>query len=192
MAKRVKKKAYVRCRGGSISCTYGCIGCGLCVAACHLAAIKIEGDAPPVVDRDKCVGCGLCANACPQHLIEVILPDRVFRQHHGDIRRFSRRAGIRRIARQANGQHKRQRQDAGPLPIRPYSRSHGSPSSSAGEDVPAPAPVGQLTLLRETETVIFLYPILYTTYYTIFLSFCHPRAGLPAPAFFLPENGEKH
>ena len=76
MIKRVKKKAYVRCRGGSISCTFGCIGCGLCVAACHLAAIRLENGAPPVIDRSKCVGCGLCANACPQHLIEVILPDR--------------------------------------------------------------------------------------------------------------------
>ena len=75
MIKRVRKKAYVRCRGGSISCTYGCIGCGLCVAACHLAAIKLEDGCPPVIDRDKCVGCGLCAAACPQHLIEVILPD---------------------------------------------------------------------------------------------------------------------
>ena len=31
MAKKNKKTAYVRCRGGSISCTYGCLGCGLCV-----------------------------------------------------------------------------------------------------------------------------------------------------------------
>ena len=76
MAKRVKKKAFVRCRGGSISCTYGCIGCGLCVAACHLAAIRLEDGGPPVIDNSKCVGCGLCAGACPQHLIEVILPDR--------------------------------------------------------------------------------------------------------------------
>ena len=75
MAKRTKKIAYVRCRGGSISCEYGCIGCGMCSAACHLAAIKVEGDGPAVVDADKCVGCGLCARACPQEIIEIILPD---------------------------------------------------------------------------------------------------------------------
>lgn len=75
MAKRIRKIAYVRCRGGSISCTYGCIGCGLCVAACRLGAIGIEGGGPPLVDEKKCVGCGLCARACPQKIIEIVSPE---------------------------------------------------------------------------------------------------------------------
>ncbi len=101
MAKRVKKRAYVRCRGGSpllegidraalprdcnaikelypegiSKCRYGCLGGGSCAAACHLAAISVEGGGPPAVDSGKCVGCGLCVRACPQKLIEVILPD---------------------------------------------------------------------------------------------------------------------
>ena len=101
MAKRVIKTAYVRCRGGSpllegidkaslprdcrailelypegiSSCRYGCLGGGSCAAACHLAAISIEGDGPPVVDPAKCVGCGLCVRACPQNIIGIILPD---------------------------------------------------------------------------------------------------------------------
>lgn len=102
MAKRVKKRAYVRCRGGSpllegidrsalprdckailelypegiSKCSYGCLGGGSCAAACHLAAISVEAGGPPVVDTGKCVGCGLCARACPQKLIVIILPDR--------------------------------------------------------------------------------------------------------------------
>ena len=97
--KRIKKNAYIRCRGGSpllegidraalphdcsailelypdgiSKCRYGCLGGGSCAAACHLAAISIQDYGPPVVDKDKCVGCGLCARACPQDLIDVII-----------------------------------------------------------------------------------------------------------------------
>ena len=98
---RVIKKAYVRCRGGSPlkdgidrnalprdcsailklypdginKCRYGCLGGGSCAAACHLAAISIEGSGPPVIDRSRCVGCGLCARACPQNIIDIVLPE---------------------------------------------------------------------------------------------------------------------
>ncbi len=105
MAKRIKKTAYVRCRGGSpllegidraalpndceailglypdgISrCRYGCLGGGSCVSACHLAAINIEGSGPPSVDAGKCVGCGLCGRACPQNIIDVINREYIIR-----------------------------------------------------------------------------------------------------------------
>ena len=72
MAKKTKKTAYVRCRGGSISCAYGCLGCGLCVSACRLDAISIGDAGIAEVNRDKCVGCGLCARACPQNIIGMI------------------------------------------------------------------------------------------------------------------------
>ena len=77
MAGRVKKTAYVRCRGGGINCGYGCIGCGMCVDACRTGAVTIGfgGFGPPVIDRVKCVGCGLCARACPQSIIEIINAD---------------------------------------------------------------------------------------------------------------------
>lgn len=75
MAERVKKTAYIRCRGGSISCGYGCIGCGMCADACRIGAISFCGACPPVIDWGKCVGCGLCARACPQSIIEIINDD---------------------------------------------------------------------------------------------------------------------
>ena len=100
MAKRIKKKAYVRCRGGSplkegidrsslpadcnaikelypdgiAACIYGCLGGGSCVSACRLKAISLEDGDTPAVDENKCVGCGLCVKACPQDLIALILP----------------------------------------------------------------------------------------------------------------------
>ena len=105
MAKRIRKTAYVRCRGGSpllegidraalpndceailglypdgISrCRYGCLGGGSCVSACHIAAINIEGSGPPSVDAGKCVGCGLCGRACPQNIIDVINREYIIR-----------------------------------------------------------------------------------------------------------------
>lgn len=105
MAKRIKKTAYVRCRGGSpllegidrdalprdcsailelypdgiSKCRYGCLGGGSCTEACHLAAIKLEGSGPPSVDTDKCVGCGLCGRACPQEIIDVIVREYIIR-----------------------------------------------------------------------------------------------------------------
>ena len=72
MAKRIKRIAYVRCRGGSGSCTYGCIGCGQCAEACRLNAICIGKIGIAEVNTDKCVGCGLCARACPQNIIEIV------------------------------------------------------------------------------------------------------------------------
>lgn len=71
MAKRIKKTAYIRCRGGSMSCKYGCLGCGMCAEACRLDAISIMESGVADVDHEKCVGCGLCAKACPQNIIEI-------------------------------------------------------------------------------------------------------------------------
>ena len=72
MAKTIRRTAYVRCRGGSVSCAYGCLGCGLCVEACRLGAIHIGDGGVAAVDAGKCVGCGLCAGACPQNIIDIV------------------------------------------------------------------------------------------------------------------------
>lgn len=71
MAKLISKKAYIRCRGKSVSCRYGCLGCGLCAEACRLGAVCVGENGIAEVDRDRCVGCGLCAGACPQNIIDI-------------------------------------------------------------------------------------------------------------------------
>ena len=46
-----------------------CTGCGMCVAACPSAAVKMQPDAQgfwrPVVDSAACIDCGLCTRKCP-------------------------------------------------------------------------------------------------------------------------------
>ncbi|MEK6701199.1 MAG: NAD-dependent dihydropyrimidine dehydrogenase subunit PreA [Planctomycetota bacterium] len=47
-----------------------CIGCQLCVAACHDGAHQcihptVDGTRVPVVDESECVGCNLCQIVCP-------------------------------------------------------------------------------------------------------------------------------
>lgn len=71
--KRLKKRAYVACNGGgnNHSCTYGCIGCGACAAACRKDAITIDENGLAHVSIESCVGCRLCEKACPQGIIHM-------------------------------------------------------------------------------------------------------------------------
>ena len=45
-----------------------CAGCGPCVEACPVEAIKIEGNLA-IVDADTCIDCGACVDACPSEAI---------------------------------------------------------------------------------------------------------------------------
>jgi NAD-dependent dihydropyrimidine dehydrogenase PreA subunit len=71
-----------------------CTGCGACVEACPVEALKMEGDFP-VVDREWCIGCGVCSTVCPSDAVKMVLrPDRTgelpaadFKQLHETIRR---------------------------------------------------------------------------------------------------------
>ena len=69
------KSAYVACNGGcdSVSCSYGCIGCGKCVSACRFKAIALNAKGIAEVDQEKCIGCGACARQCPQKIIALHL-----------------------------------------------------------------------------------------------------------------------
>ncbi len=40
-----------------------CVGCGLCVDRCHMAAVSIL-DKKAVIDAKRCIGCGVCVPAC--------------------------------------------------------------------------------------------------------------------------------
>ena len=58
--------------GGETGCSYGCLGCGDCVAACQFDAIHMNPETGlPEVDEEKCTACGACAKACPKSIIEI-------------------------------------------------------------------------------------------------------------------------
>ena len=57
---------------GDTGCSFGCLGCGDCVAACQFGAISMDPvTGLPVVDEEKCTACGACVKACPKNVIEL-------------------------------------------------------------------------------------------------------------------------
>ena len=57
---------------GDTACSYGCLGCGDCVAACQFGALSMDpATGLPVVDEAKCTACGACVKACPKRIIEL-------------------------------------------------------------------------------------------------------------------------
>ena len=57
---------------GDTGCTYGCLGCGDCAAACQFGALSMDPvTGLPVVDETKCTACGACVKACPKRIIEL-------------------------------------------------------------------------------------------------------------------------
>ena len=65
---RVKASLYA----GDTGCSFGCVGCGDCVAACQFGALSMDPQTGlPVVDESQCTACGACAKACPKGVIEL-------------------------------------------------------------------------------------------------------------------------
>ncbi len=48
-----------------------CIGCGLCVSACSMKAIKLES-LQAHADSIQCCGCQLCSEGCPTGSIKIL------------------------------------------------------------------------------------------------------------------------
>ena len=54
-----------------------CTGCGECVEACPVDAIRVEGDFP-THDEDWCIGCGVCVDKCSTGAAKIKLrPDKI-------------------------------------------------------------------------------------------------------------------
>ncbi len=91
----VQKEAFVACKGtaeclktttefegepscrifstlyfSSLSCPFGCLGYGDCIASCQFDAIEIK-DGIAVIDTVACTGCGACQSLCPRNLITI-------------------------------------------------------------------------------------------------------------------------
>lgn len=65
---RVKAALY----SGDTLCSYGCLGCGDCAAACEFGVIKMDPETGlPVIDDTMCTACGSCVKACPKNIIEL-------------------------------------------------------------------------------------------------------------------------
>jgi len=47
-----------------------CTGCGKCVEACPVEAVKVV-DAKAIVDEKECIDCGACVGECPSNAIRV-------------------------------------------------------------------------------------------------------------------------
>ncbi|KYK21458.1 ferredoxin [Thermoplasmatales archaeon SG8-52-2] len=47
-----------------------CTGCGSCVEACPVDAIKVEND-KAIIDNDECIDCGTCVDECPEGAISL-------------------------------------------------------------------------------------------------------------------------
>ncbi len=83
-----------------------CIGCQLCVVACHDGAHQCVDPDPagqtrvPVIDEDECVGCNLCQIVCPvpdcitMETVENKFPPVTWNEHLGQGRTIRPKKGV--------------------------------------------------------------------------------------------------
>lgn len=57
---------------GTTGCSFGCLGCGDCVAVCQFGALSMNPETGlSEIDAARCTACGACVAECPRHLIEL-------------------------------------------------------------------------------------------------------------------------
>jgi UDP-glucose 4-epimerase len=64
----------VRLPGLEVKVGPGCTGCGLCLEACHVGALSLQGGRAQI-DEGGCKGCGRCVALCPDEVITVRVED---------------------------------------------------------------------------------------------------------------------
>lgn len=64
--------------GGTVLCSYGCLGFSDCANVCPFDAIKLRENLPPEVNEEKCTACGLCVKTCPRNLIKPVPKEKRF------------------------------------------------------------------------------------------------------------------
>jgi len=62
--------------GVNIWVTDKCIGCGTCIDACFVNAIKLKNNRAEI--SKECRGCGRCVEICPQGAIELKIDDKAY------------------------------------------------------------------------------------------------------------------
>jgi ferredoxin len=46
-----------------------CVGCGVCIDECPVAAITQREDRTAIINEDECIRCGKCHDVCPEDAI---------------------------------------------------------------------------------------------------------------------------
>ena len=62
--------------GVTIWVTDKCIGCGTCIDACFVNAIKLKNNRAEI--SKECRGCGRCVEICTQGAIELKIDDKTY------------------------------------------------------------------------------------------------------------------
>lgn len=63
--------------GGTLACSFGCLGFGDCQQACQYGAITVQ-NGKATVDPEKCTACTACTRACPKSIIEMMPKEKVY------------------------------------------------------------------------------------------------------------------